>query len=328
MPKLTCITTTYNEGRALHTSVRSILGQSFGDFEYIIVDDGSSEETKAILDTLDDPRLLVIKQANDGLSSARNKALEQATGDYICFLDADDCRPNWAFAAIADLIDRAEPDLILCPGVLRELRGEVSGFYDAKVFDAIAHLRPDGIAARADGDFSRICTLAQQIEPQSANKVVRREFLKKARIGFPNTHFFEDIFFHTNVIAAADRIGFLDCPAFTYFRRYQRPQITATATDMRFDIIAVAKLTLETFSRRTEFHDAVYRASVLISCLKILQWCETSISHHHRFAFRQCARVMLKLINPLYLHLPPQIPAEAGDLPKTRSYIHALTGAT
>ena len=102
MPRLTCITTTFNDGPALLTSVRSVLNQSFEDFQYIIVDDGSAAETREILDGLKDDRLLVIRQANDGLSGARNKALEQVRGDYVCFLDADDARPTWAFAAIAD----------------------------------------------------------------------------------------------------------------------------------------------------------------------------------------------------------------------------------
>lgn len=326
MPRLTCITTTFNEGPALLVSVRSILAQSFTDFQYIIVDDGSQDETLSILQGLDDPRILVIRQANDGLSGARNKGLEQATGDYVCFLDADDCRPNWAFAAIAEVLDRDRPDLLLCPGILQELRGEIGFFYDRRVFDAIATILPTGTVQRNDPDFARIRHLAQHIEPQSANKVVRRAFLKQTGIGFPNTHFFEDIFFHTGTITAADRISFLDTPVFSYFRRYLRPQITATAGDLRFDSIAVTKLTLEAFARRVEFHDPAHRAAVLSSCLKIVEWCGTTVSHHHRHAFRHAAQAMLSLIDPLYLHLPDSIMPELGDLSQTRRYIAALNG--
>lgn len=76
-----CVTTVHNEGPALLASVGSVCNQSFGDFEYIIVDDGSGPETRAALEGLDDPRITVIFQSNDGLSGARNKALEQARGD-------------------------------------------------------------------------------------------------------------------------------------------------------------------------------------------------------------------------------------------------------
>ena len=55
----------------------------------------------------------MIRQANDGLSSARNKVFPHINGDYVCFLDSDDVRPNWSFAAIAEAIDRDHSDLIL-----------------------------------------------------------------------------------------------------------------------------------------------------------------------------------------------------------------------
>jgi glycosyltransferase involved in cell wall biosynthesis len=117
MPKLTCITTTYNDGATALTSIRSVLAQSFTDFQYIVVDDGSSDDTLAVLASVQDPRLQVIRQANDGLSSARNRGLRHVKGDYVCFLDSDDVRPNWSFASIAEVIDASAPDIILC-GVL------------------------------------------------------------------------------------------------------------------------------------------------------------------------------------------------------------------
>ena len=307
-------------------SVRSVLTQSFDDFQYIIVDDGSSEETLVILDELDDPRINLIRQANDGLSCARNRALELATGDYICFLDADDIRPNWSFSAISQAIDLSSPDLVLCPGVLQDLRGDIKGFHDAHVFEQLSHLSPRRVFFRQDQDYSRILILAQQIEPQSANKVIRREFLEHSGIRFPNTHFFEDIFFHTNVVRAANSIAILDCPAFTYFRRYQRPQISATASDLRFDIIAVSKMTLASFAQHPEFHDPGHRAVVFANCLRMIEWCEHSISHHHRRAFRQCAQAMVRLIDPLFTHLPHSLPSEVGNLDQARRYLEILLG--
>jgi glycosyltransferase involved in cell wall biosynthesis len=313
MPKLTCITTTFNDGPALMTSVRAVLAQGFGDFEFLIVDDGSRDDTASVLAGLDDPRIRVIRQANDGLSGARNKALEQVRGDYVCFLDADDCRPGWAFAAIAETIDHDAPDVILCRGVLSELRGELLPFYDAARFDRIAELCPEGSITPAHAQAARIRPLAQLIEPQSANKVVRTAFLRASGIGFPNTHFFEDIFFHTNILATARRVSFVHTPCFTYFRRYGRPQITATAGDTRFDIIAVTRMTLQTFALRPEFHDPLYRGAVLASCLRIVEWCGNTITHHHRFHFHQLVRAMLRMIDPLWLHVPEPVRAELGE---------------
>ena len=106
------------------TAITSVLMQSFTDFQYLIVDDGSTDDTPRVLQALTDPRVQVIRQANDGLSSARNKAFAHIKGDYVCFLDSDDVRPNWSFEAIAAAIDRDGADLILCRGNLSEVRGD------------------------------------------------------------------------------------------------------------------------------------------------------------------------------------------------------------
>jgi glycosyltransferase involved in cell wall biosynthesis len=325
--KLSCITTTFNDGAALLTSVRSVLAQSFGDFEFIIVDDGSTDDTADILAGLTDPRIRIIRQANDGLSGARNKALGQVRGDYVCFLDADDCRPGWAFAAIAAAIEAHDPDLVLCRGTLSELRDELHPFYDTPCFEEIAALCPDGLVTAADPQAGAVRALAQMIEPQSANKAVRTDFLRRTGIGFPNTHFFEDIYFHTGLIAAADRLAFVQTPCFTYFRRYQRPQITATSSDTRFDIIAVTRMTLQSFAHSPQFHDPVHRAAVLASCLKIVDWCAGSISHHHRFHFQQMVRAMLRMVDPLWLHLPEPLPAHLAGAAPLRRYTEGLRHA-
>ena len=308
MPKLSCITTTFNDGAALLGSVRSVLGQSFEDFEYLIVDDGSTDDTPDILAGLDDPRLRVIRQANDGLSGARNKALEQVRGAWVCFLDADDCRPSWAFAAIMDAAAAHAPDLILCRGALSEVRGDLAPFYDTAAFDALEALCPDGAADAADPAITRIRAWAQTVEPQAANKAVRAELLRDPRLRFPDTHFFEDIYFHTNVLAAADRVAFVQSPCFTYFRRYRRPQITATASDTRFDILPVMRMTLQSFADRPQFRDPEHRAAVLLSCLKLAEWCGSTIAHPHRAAHRDLLRAVLRLADPRWLELPDPLP--------------------
>ncbi len=327
MTKISCITTTFNDGKALLYSVNSILNQSFEDFQYIIVDDGSCAETRDIVTGLKDDRILVITQANDGPSGARNKALEQVRGDYVCFLDADDMRPNWAFRTITDLIDRDDPDLILCRGVLSEVRGDILPFYDSHLFRQIEELCGETSVDANDPLAQTIWPLAQLMEPQPANKVIRADLLRTSGARFPNTHFFEDVYFHTNILAAAQRISFLHTPCFAYFRRYQRAQTTSSSSDLRFDIIPVTKLTLESFARLPQFHDPHYRAAVVASCFKILQWCEVSISHHYRSHYRQAALAVLRLTNPLFTHFPPDTPDGLEAIRPAEHYIQGLTNA-
>ncbi len=74
----------------LREAVASILGQSLSTFEFIVVDDGSTDCSAAILSSYDDPRIRVIHQENRGLAGARNTGTLAATGDYVAYMDADD----------------------------------------------------------------------------------------------------------------------------------------------------------------------------------------------------------------------------------------------
>ena len=109
MVTFSCITTCYNEGPLLRQSLQSMWRQGFRDFELILVLDGADAATRAEAERQNDPRLRLLRQANDGLSSARNRGLAAARGDYVCFLDADDTRPPWALQSLARAIDTSAP---------------------------------------------------------------------------------------------------------------------------------------------------------------------------------------------------------------------------
>lgn len=84
------VTATFDRGRVLSGAVRSVLRQSFGGFEYIIVDDGSTDDTAEILARFHDHRLRLVQQPNSGQGHARNRGVRETTAPYIAFLDSDD----------------------------------------------------------------------------------------------------------------------------------------------------------------------------------------------------------------------------------------------
>ena len=92
MPEVSIIVPVYNVEKYINRCVDSVLAQTFTDFELILVDDGSSDNSGAICDTFADMdvRVKVIHKVNDGVSSARNVALDIAKGEYIVFIDSDD----------------------------------------------------------------------------------------------------------------------------------------------------------------------------------------------------------------------------------------------
>jgi glycosyltransferase involved in cell wall biosynthesis len=90
MPKVSVITPVYNGEKYLQQAIHSVLTQSFEDWEFVVVDDGSTDSTPVILSEYSDPRLIVLSQVNSGEAAARNKGLDHAQGELIAFLDADD----------------------------------------------------------------------------------------------------------------------------------------------------------------------------------------------------------------------------------------------
>src|SRR6185295_7777483 len=91
-PLVSVITPAYNTAAFVADTLESALAQTFGDFELVLVDDGSTDETGCIAEAFArrDSRVRVIHQKNRGISSARNTALAYARGSLIALLDSDD----------------------------------------------------------------------------------------------------------------------------------------------------------------------------------------------------------------------------------------------
>lgn len=91
-PSVSIIVPVYNANKYLHDCLNSIKSQTFPDFEVLLIDDGSNDDSLSILQEYQtaDTRFRVYQQDNRGASSARNVGLDNAVGEYVCFVDADD----------------------------------------------------------------------------------------------------------------------------------------------------------------------------------------------------------------------------------------------
>ena len=87
-PLITIVITCYNQGKYLREAIESVLNQRYTNIETIVIDDGSTDHTKFVVEGY--AQIKYIYQANKGVSSARNTGIAHARGEYICFLDADD----------------------------------------------------------------------------------------------------------------------------------------------------------------------------------------------------------------------------------------------
>lgn len=90
LPLVSVIVPVYNGELTIKETIKSVLNQSFQDFEIIVINDGSTDTTLDILSRFQDPRLKVFSYENAGLSASRNRGLSLAAGEFVSFIDADD----------------------------------------------------------------------------------------------------------------------------------------------------------------------------------------------------------------------------------------------
>jgi len=112
MPVISVVIPTYNRGWILKEAIDSVLAQEFRDFELIVVDDGSTDNTREILEAYGD-RLGVIRQANAGVSAARNRGIGACRGRFIAFLDSDDLWLPQKLSRQVEFFD-ANPGAVIC----------------------------------------------------------------------------------------------------------------------------------------------------------------------------------------------------------------------
>ena len=112
MIKFSIIIPLYNKERSIRTALESVLGQHYTNFEVIVVNDGSTDNSLKNAESIVDPRIRLLNKPNGGVSSARNRGIKESTGDWIAFFDADD---------------------VLYPNALEEYKFLIEQFPEAKV---------------------------------------------------------------------------------------------------------------------------------------------------------------------------------------------------
>lgn len=127
MAKISVIIPCYNQGRFLAEAIQSVVAQDYPDKEIIVVNDGSTDNTREVAASFGD-QILYLEQPNRGAASARNAGIRASRGEYIAFLDADDvCLPG-RLAREAEILDRRpEVGLVASDAYLINTAGEILG---------------------------------------------------------------------------------------------------------------------------------------------------------------------------------------------------------
>jgi len=211
-PKISIIVPVFNAEKHLLLLLSSLLNQSEPSFEVIAVDDGSTDQSPSILERMarQDPRIIVLRQHNQGVSAARNTALKHARGRWIAFADSDD----WADPAmLATWIVQAETS------ALDFLVGNGFRFTEAPNQEAPkeALLKKqqwqDVLSGR---DWVIKCVEQGEWPHYVWLQFIRREFIEKTKASFPENMVHEDVLWTLSLALQARRIGFASRPVYGY----------------------------------------------------------------------------------------------------------------
>ncbi|AVQ26780.1 glycosyltransferase family 2 protein [Fusobacterium ulcerans] len=201
----------YNVEKYIEKTIKSILTQTFDDFELILVNDGSTDKTKNILDEYfqKDKRINVINKKNSGVSEARNEGIKIAVGKYIYFLDGDDYITNDFLSETAEILKKEEPDILFFSYIIAK-NNELYEKRNRKI---------------KEGNYSKEFILKNLFlrrisKAVTGTNIIRKKIIEENKIIFDKKlTYSEDYNFLIRVINFSENFYYVNKSYFIYFQR-------------------------------------------------------------------------------------------------------------
>lgn len=198
----------YNIEDYIGRCLDSIISQTYKNLEIIVVDDGSRDHTGEILDNYakKDRRIKVIHKENGGVSSARNKGIEAAEGDYIGFIDGDDLIESEMYKTLVDLLEEENADIAHCG-------------YQMVFPDRIDYYHNTGkkkIQTTEEGLKDLLS--GEMIEPGLVNKLYKKELIKNCRLD-ETVKINEDLLMNYQLFKLSQKSVYYDITPYSYMIR-------------------------------------------------------------------------------------------------------------
>ena len=237
MPEISVILPVFNSEEFVRKSIESVLAQTFEDFELIIVNDGSTDSSKDIIDSFKDDRIRLINQSNQGPGAARNNALKMAQGRYVMYLDSDDWFTSDALEVAYGEITKFDADLTF----FKMINFDGERYYENDWFELKT------LQSFKNRTFKPIETPGSifDLSVGVCQKIYNRSFLERIDARFPEGIFFEDMPFFYYVFLKAERISIVN--RHLYVRRKHTSSITNVVDEKFFDTVPAGQELMRIF---------------------------------------------------------------------------------
>ena len=198
-PLISIVVPVYNVEEYVSKCIRSILQQTFKNYELIVVNDGSTDDSLGKLQQFSDNRLKIIDQKNKGLSGARNTGIKHAVGKYITFIDSDDWISNDYLEVMINCAKKYNADIVSIKECIVD--NENKYHYKNRKFRIFKQNAADALFGFFDTNYAW-------------GKLIKRDIMTKYSIQFPEGRNYEDIgtmykiYDHANIVVLSNRANY------------------------------------------------------------------------------------------------------------------------
>ncbi|MEK4004979.1 glycosyltransferase [Paenibacillus sp. FSL H3-0333] len=283
--KITIIVPVFNGEKYIKTCLQCLIDQSYNNLEIIIVDDGSTDNTRMYIESYmeKDARILLITQKNQGVSNARNKGLSSCTGEFVCFVDCDDTIDrNYCKTMLSYMSDTI--DVVVC-GVGISYNGDFTE--DSPFYSTVS------------GETACLNILEQRnVSGFIWNKLFKTSVFRLKEIYFPEGLIYEDLLVCYEYFQSVHSVQYIDEALYHYKRRSGSLCTNYDNPKRMSDLIEIIKI-MEKKTLKNQMNLKAFLFFLHNSLLRLNNYFIRSNYIGNDILFKECAKFIIDRIQVL-----------------------------
>lgn len=271
--KVSVIVPVYNVEQYLEKCIDSLLKQTYQNCEFVFVDDGSTDRSGRILDryAAQDTRVRVVHQPNSGISAARNRALEESTGEYVTFLDSDDWLDQNAIEDALNYAENNDLGIVMWPYYSEHEKASMKRCFFGEVERIWGDTQAPTLVRRMIGPYRQELSAPHELDACVTvwGKLYRRSITESIRFIDMKKIGVEDAVFNIEAFSKAVRVGYITS-CYTHYRKNNESSITQSYKGDLIDRWHGLYQWIEDFLRKYDATEDYYEALSNRICLHMI----------------------------------------------------------